>query len=93
MFAAVAPEPGEATCQDAASEKLTELPLDKEWQRVAAAALARLGKKRLDVIAHYLAQNGALGLPRNVRATDADAPRSVHSAISASRCRLDGRTL
>jgi hypothetical protein len=79
--------------QDAAGEKLTELPFDEERQPIATTTLARLGQKGLEMLADYTVQNGLLGLPGHVRTTCAPAPSCVHRLVSARRRPIGGDRL
>jgi hypothetical protein len=46
----------------AAGQELAQLAFHEPRQALAAAAQARLGQKGLEMLAHHLVQDGALGL-------------------------------
>jgi hypothetical protein len=87
VSAIVAAETGEAARQHPASDKLSQFTLDEERHSFAAASLAGLGEERFEVLADHAVQNGALRLPRDVRASPATARSCVQCPISASGCR------
>ena len=61
MLAVGAPKACEPLRQEAAGQKLAQLPFDEPRQALSAAAQARLGQKGLQVLPDHLVQHRVLG--------------------------------